>query len=219
MKMPRWPEKLTEEERLRRSRERCRKYYHAHKDTLTAYHREMRKANPKKYLERDRIYYRKKAAVNGYQKQRYARSDKTAARAALREWRAKNPEKEHETWKRTYEKHKDKHRARTKRWIKNNPEARAAIVDRRRAKEFGVAQFGNYTKNDIKELLTKYGRFCFYCGSALKKFHADHFIPLSRGGKNSADNIVLSCPSCNFSKGGKMPWEWLPEKFNEVRSW
>jgi hypothetical protein len=26
---------------------------------------------------------------------------------------------------------------------------------------------------------------------------------------NSIDYLVLSCPTCNLSKGDKFPWEWL----------
>jgi len=36
-------------------------------------------------------------------------------------------------------------------------------------------------------------------------YHADHFIPLSLGGNNGAENIVLACAHCNLRKGGKHP--------------
>jgi hypothetical protein len=37
----------------------------------------------------------------------------------------------------------------------------------------------------------------------------DHLIPKSRGGDDSADNVVLACQSCNTSKGDKGVFEWL----------
>lgn len=37
----------------------------------------------------------------------------------------------------------------------------------------------------------------------------DHKIPVSRGGTNDLDNLVLSCISCNSSKGGREPDEWF----------
>jgi 5-methylcytosine-specific restriction endonuclease McrA len=33
--------------------------------------------------------------------------------------------------------------------------------------------------------------------------HIDHIIPVSRGGKNNLENLVLSCQSCNSKKGAK----------------
>ena len=38
-----------------------------------------------------------------------------------------------------------------------------------------------------------------------KRYHVDHVIPLSKGGSDGRENIVISCPSCNMSKKDKMP--------------
>lgn len=37
----------------------------------------------------------------------------------------------------------------------------------------------------------------------------DHVVPLSRGGADDAENIVISCPTCNLHKHNKLPHEWL----------
>jgi hypothetical protein len=37
----------------------------------------------------------------------------------------------------------------------------------------------------------------------------DHLIPRSRGGDDSADNLVLACQPCNLSRGDKGIFEWL----------
>ena len=49
---------------------------------------------------------------------------------------------------------------------------------------------------------------CVYCGS-MTGLTTDHLIPRSRGGDDSADNVVLSCLPCNTSKGEKGVFEWL----------
>mgnify|MGYP000939281706 FL=1 len=50
---------------------------------------------------------------------------------------------------------------------------------------------------------------CWWCGKSVgDNYHVDHLIPLTRGGKHSARNIVISCPSCNLSKNNKLPHEW-----------
>jgi 5-methylcytosine-specific restriction endonuclease McrA len=43
---------------------------------------------------------------------------------------------------------------------------------------------------------------CVYC-SSMRDLTTDHLIPRSRGGDNSADNLVLSCQICNGSRGEK----------------
>ena len=48
---------------------------------------------------------------------------------------------------------------------------------------------------------------CIYCGvSSLDEdvtLHLDHVIPVTKGGTNTADNIVTSCKSCNSSKNNR----------------
>jgi hypothetical protein len=49
---------------------------------------------------------------------------------------------------------------------------------------------------------------CVFCGSG-QDLTTDHLIPHSRGGDDSADNLVLACMSCNTSRGDKGIFEWL----------
>jgi hypothetical protein len=49
---------------------------------------------------------------------------------------------------------------------------------------------------------------CVYCGLATY-LSTDHLIPRSKGGDDSADNVVLACQTCNTSKGDKGVYEWL----------
>ncbi|HSW95510.1 MAG TPA: HNH endonuclease [Patescibacteria group bacterium] len=49
-------------------------------------------------------------------------------------------------------------------------------------------------------LVTTFGGQCAYCARGAP-LHADHRIPLARGGSNSIDNIVPACSSCNLRKG------------------
>lgn len=49
---------------------------------------------------------------------------------------------------------------------------------------------------------------CVYC-SSMADLTTDHLIPRSRGGDDSADNVVLACQPCNISRGEKGVFEWL----------
>lgn len=50
---------------------------------------------------------------------------------------------------------------------------------------------------------------CQYCSHGLRTDNAtiDHVLPVSRGGKNTWKNTVLSCKPCNNTKGSKTPAE------------
>jgi hypothetical protein len=81
------------------------------------------------------------------------------------------------------------------------------------------------TKRDVWDKCS--GR-CWYCGKKLNPFffHFDHVEAHSKGGMDSVDNLVLSCMTCNISKGNKSVSEWrfkLMRKYgiakeNELRS-
>jgi len=49
---------------------------------------------------------------------------------------------------------------------------------------------------------------CAFCQSAEEllgvTFEIDHVVPLSAGGTTSADNLCLSCPTCNRHKAARM---------------
>lgn len=50
--------------------------------------------------------------------------------------------------------------------------------------------------------------YCFYCCNYAPKLNRDHIIPVSKGGKNSADNIVMACYLCNTHKGNRTLNDW-----------
>lgn len=77
---------------------------------------------------------------------------------------------------------------------------------------YKCAQKAASANNRSKDLITqlqvylclKYNDFrCAFCGEHLTpiKWHLDHFQPLSRGGKNSFENLEPSCETCNIMKG------------------
>jgi hypothetical protein len=55
------------------------------------------------------------------------------------------------------------------------------------------------------------GSKCSYCG-ATDNLTLDHIFPQKFGGKDSGDNLVYACKSCNSSKGKKDLMEWMSYK-------
>jgi 5-methylcytosine-specific restriction endonuclease McrA len=68
--------------------------------------------------------------------------------------------------------------------------------------------------DDIEKIYARDGG-CVYCG--LKESQSiDHIIPLVRGGKNTIENLVISCRFCNSSKREKLVDKWCKERNIQV---
>lgn len=66
--------------------------------------------------------------------------------------------------------------------------------------------------NDLYNLY-KNNHTCYYCGKELQDFTKqktiDHKIPISRGGTNDINNLVVCCHSCNSGKCDKTDIEYF----------
>lgn len=91
---------------------------------------------------------------------------------------------------------------RIKEWIKNNPEKIKIIRKRAKAKRRGVV--GSYTLAEWELLLKQYAHTCPCCERDDVELHADHIIPIIKGGSNFIENIQPLCKSCNSSKYTKI---------------
>lgn len=98
-------------------------------------------------------------------------------------------------------------------------------MGRRRQRKHGA--IGEPTVAEIFSKIRSYHNRCYYCYGRItrkkySRFTLDHFIPLSRGGTNSIENIVPCCHSCNQLKKDLWPWEFKKgetETPREPRDW
>lgn len=70
-------------------------------------------------------------------------------------------------------------------------------------RHYKIKAGGDLPMTYIKELKRVQNNKCFYCEKSLLqngKTHIEHLIPISRGGTNHWQNIVISCQSCNNQK-------------------
>lgn len=202
------------------TRRAMREHYRANAEAGCQRQRRRRLEYGDEVRERDRNYYqRNRDKRSELSRQLWAKRDKEKARLELKAWRDRNPDKQRAISRRHAERLKadpersDARREYRRRWSRENPEGAKARASRRRAKLIDAE--GSFTRDDVRHILRLQRKRCYYCDAFLTLFHCDHFVPLARGGSNGPENIVLSCPSCNCSKGARLPWEWRPDCFEE----
>lgn len=184
---------------------------HTNREHKREYNRRRYKANAEQFRAQSRAWYE-------------AHKDEIKRRAAqrTREWYAANKERAAQT-KRAYalskkeekaeydriryQANKEQRRKYVKEWYRANPEVKRAQHLRRRALKANAA--GSHTAEDIKTQYERQKGRCYWCGVKVgETYHVDHIVPLSRGGSNDPSNLVVACPTCNISKGSKLPHEW-----------
>lgn len=118
----------------------------------------------------------------------------------------KNKDKYKKTKDAYYQKNKAKIIKAATNWNKCHPKERSKYMvfvnTVRRGRK--LTNGGKFTKKEWLLLLDKHEYKCYYCKQIFDKLTVDHYIPLSKGGKNSIDNIVPACMSCNCKKGNKI---------------
>jgi 5-methylcytosine-specific restriction endonuclease McrA len=94
----------------------------------------------------------------------------------------------------------------------------AAHAHQRAAIQIQYRGYGKANPEIIKSVYEQYNWECVYCGykhkdkAVRKTLSIDHLTPLSRGGANDADNIVVACNGlngCNSIKNDKTLIEFL----------
>jgi 5-methylcytosine-specific restriction endonuclease McrA len=157
-----------------------------------------REGNTERQREYMRIYRQTNAEKERERHRRYYEADSRGIRERTRLY---------------YEANKETAREQKRVWHNANPERGRAYRHRRRALKRGAE--GRHTADDLRALATaqtprgKTHPACWWCGKdTAGKYHVDHRIPLSRGGGNSPDNLVISCARCNLRKHAKMPQEF-----------
>jgi len=58
-----------------------------------------------------------------------------------------------------------------------------------------------------QNILRRDHKICQYCGKTDALMTLDHLIPRSLGGKDTWENLVCACSSCNNKKGDRTPQE------------
>lgn len=102
-------------------------------------------------------------------------------------------------------------KAASKRWAQSNPERRQAIAKSYKARRRAVERQGIGGAELLAWSMSQ-AKVCYWCGcKCARKFHVDHYYPLSKGGAHEVCNLVIACPSCNLRKSAKSPIDFARE--------
>ena len=149
-----------------------------------------RERNKLRYQEKSRQWYHDNKEKAKADQARWVEENRDKINGYRREWASANKSRV-----------ADYHR----KWRNENPEKAKAVCQRRRAR-VRSAKVENTTQHRETLVNPLTVRVCFYCGRECGDgFHWDHHIPISKGGPEASWNLVVSCPSCNLRKGGRLP--------------
>ena len=186
--------------------ERSRKHHADNRETILEHRRQHYADNRDVERARRRQYYASnRDAALAYGRQ-YRAEHRDGMREYNRQYRANNHEEVIRQKRQYYVENRTAILAKDRQYRAANPDKVYQQSIRRRARK--AAADGTYTSADIRAQLKRQKGRCYWCGKKVMDYHVDHVIPLSRGGSNGPENLVIACPSCNLSKGRKLPHEW-----------
>jgi 5-methylcytosine-specific restriction endonuclease McrA len=171
-----------------------------------AYSRENHRRNKEQESARSKVrYVENREKILAHKKEWYE-ANRERENAVSRAWKAAHPEQVKANYRAWREAHKEERSAFMKRWVKEHPELNSAYARNHHARKKGNG--GSHTAEDIQAQLLRQKGKCFWCKKKVDKYHVDHVIPLSKGGSNGPENLVIACPFCNLSKKDKHPMEF-----------
>jgi len=161
------------------------------------------------HKEQRRIYDKQRQPQKTEYARQYRQTEKN--KAYRREYAVQYHQEHPEQKKRYYERHSEEINVQRRQHRKDYPDLYAGIdrahKHKRRAQK--RASQGAYTPQQLQEQMHRQKSKCYYCKMKLGMiYHADHVVPLSRGGSNDISNIVIACPTCNMRKHARLPHEW-----------
>jgi 5-methylcytosine-specific restriction endonuclease McrA len=169
-------------------------YYQENKETIREKNRQRYMENINKERLRSKIWRENnKEAVSEYRKHYYE----------------KNKEYYIEYYKKLSEEAKAKRSVYGKEFKRDNKEKYVKYAQIRRAKKKLLPH--TLTVNQWEKIKESFNYKCAYCDKGVE-LEQEHFIPLSKGGEYTHNNIIPSCKSCNSSKRDEDFFQWYPKQ-------
>jgi len=191
-------------------------YYKEHTESKKIYNGEYREKNREKIKAHKKEYYTQNrhniiikttqyAQANKGKKKEYMREyckiyklkNNEKIKEYLRQWHKSNIEVRHKKHKQNRINGKERIRDYQRNYCQTHKECYRKANQKRRSLKSQLES--SYTVKQWHDALKYFQNRCAYCGKMLP-LEQDHFIPLSKGGEYTVNNIVPSCKSCNSNK-------------------
>lgn len=183
--------------------------------------RQYREANREKLAQKDRKYYEANKSRLAEQNRQYYLQNAEKTKAYSRQWHAENRERLNEQSRQYYSNNQDERREKVRQYKKDNPEKVRVMNRRRDARKRDLP--ATLSLQDWQYALDYFNGCCAVCGEQAHDLFggltiaADHWIPLSKGGGTTPENIIPLCHGlngCNNTKSSKEPKRWLAEQYS-----
>lgn len=165
----------------------------ATKEKCKNYREQYNITNKKSIAEQRKQHYNENREVLIEKSKEYQRNNKESTIKRMKQWRVDNLKYSYEYAKQYRKEHLEQNRFRCQRYFSKKRSLPSTLT--------------NLQWISIKE---HFNNRCAYCGKELP-LAQDHFIPLSKDGEYTVNNIICACRSCNSSKSNKDFSEWYPK--------
>jgi len=178
------------------------------------YKKEYALKNKEKIKQHKKEYYQHAK----YKAEEYRENNKDKLMEKRKEYNKQNKDKLNERCKEYYKQNKDKINERKKIYRQQNKDKIKDYRQQNMDKSRAYCQKRRAIKKQLPATLTleqwiaiknSFNNSCAYCSKG-KKLEQEHFIPLSKGGDYTEQNIIPACRSCNGSKYNNDFHEWYP---------
>lgn len=186
-------------------------YFHKNKskkDGLNCYCKKCRKndsiKNKEKRAKYTKEYRDKNKELLKEAKKRHYGNNKEKINLKNRIYHHNNKDRLNKISKKYYNENKEIIRQKAKEY--NNSKKGKIVAKKARIKRKALVRKAKIGDIDLNKIISN--KKCYWCNIKIidNNYHIDHYIPISKGGEHSNDNLVLSCPKCNLTKGAKDPF-------------
>jgi len=193
------------------NKERIAEYRQENKEHITEYGKQYYQENKEHLVEYSKQYQQENKEYIAEQKKQYGQENKERMASLKVEYYQENKERIAKYHKQYRQENKKLIAERNKQYQQDNPEKFNSYKQRRRARKRRLDSTLTFEQwENIKE---DFNHKCAYCGKE-DKLEQEHFLPLSKGGEYTHNNIIPACRSCNGSKRDKLFHEWYPNHKN-----
>ena len=202
-----------------------KQYRKKNKENIQQLKKQLYKENAEYYQEYNKQYYQEnKEYFKQYRKQ-YRQENAEYHNEYMKQWRKENRKHINQYSRQYYQENKEHYREYFKQYRQENKERRRQHFQTYQARKRTLPH--TLTLEQWEKIKNDFNNECAYCGQSEQEhkeefneqLHQEHFIPLSKGGEYTHNNIIPACRNCNSSKNNTDFFEWYPtyEYYNEER--